>query len=89
MDLPERHGKEQRYRALDWWTARATRHPDQPPVVYAAGAFVVHQGTLYEALVENSEVEPDTNPDVWQALPPPADDVRLSADSPHAGLGIR
>jgi len=80
---------DENYRALEWWTPRATRHPDQPPVVYAAGALVVHQGTIYEALTENSEVEPGTSPDVWQALPPPADDVRLRADSPHAGLGIR
>jgi len=80
---------DQNYRGLEWWTARATRHPDQPPVVYAAGAFVVHQGTLYEALAESSEVEPGTSPDIWRALPPPADDVRLSADSPHAGVGIR
>lgn len=31
----------------------------------------------------------DQNPAVWKALPPPADDVRLAADSPHAGLGVR
>ncbi len=60
-----------------------------PVVVYAKGAFVVHRGTLYEALAENSEVSPETDPDTWHALPAPADDVRLSPDSPHAGLGIR
>jgi len=77
------------YRLLEWWTDRATLHPDSPPVVYEAGAIVVHGGTLYEAKSQNSERAPDTNPDVWRALPAPADDVRLSADSPHAGIGIR
>jgi hypothetical protein len=77
------------YRQLEWWTARMTRHPDMPAMTYAAGAYVVHQGTLYRALGENSAAPPDQNPDLWQALPPPADDVRLAPDSPHAGLGLR
>ncbi|HEY3497347.1 MAG TPA: right-handed parallel beta-helix repeat-containing protein, partial [Polyangiaceae bacterium] len=68
---------------------RATRHPDQPLVVYPEGAFVVHFGTLYRALAENSATPPDSDPEIWEALPAPADDVRLAADSPHAGLGIR
>jgi hypothetical protein len=80
---------DENYRQLEWWTARVTRHPDMPVMTYAKGAFVVHQGTLYRALAENSEAPPDQNPDLWQALPAPADDVRLAPDSPHAGLGIR
>jgi hypothetical protein len=77
------------YRQLEWWTARMTRHPDMPVMTYAEGAYVVHQGTLYRALGENSAAPPDQNPDLWQALPLPADDVRLAPDSPHAGLGLR
>jgi hypothetical protein len=77
------------YRRLEWWTARATLSPDQRAVVYPAGAHVLQGGTLYEALSENQEKEPAANPDAWRALPPPADDVRLAPDSPHAGLGIR
>jgi hypothetical protein len=77
------------YRRLEWWTAVATLSPDQRVVVYAAGARVLQGGTIYEALSENQEKEPASNPDVWRALPPPADDVRLAPDSPHAGLGIR
>jgi hypothetical protein len=77
------------YRRLEWWTARATLRAGQPPVVYPVGARVLQGGTSYEALSENQEREPAANPDVWRALPPPADDVRLAPDSPHAGLGIR
>ena len=80
---------DENYRRLEWWTERATRHPDQPLVVYPEGAFVVHYGALYRALAENSATPPDSDPDVWEALPEPADDVRLAADSPHAGLGVR
>jgi hypothetical protein len=76
-------------RLLEWWTDVATLSPDMRQVSYAKGAVVVHQGTLYRALAENSAKPPDQNPKVWEALPPPADDVRLAADSPHAGLGVR
>lgn len=77
------------HRALEWWTPTATLSPDQRAVVYPAGAFVVHRGTLYRALGENQGLAPDEHPEAWEALPPPADDVRLSADSPHQGLGVR
>ena len=80
---------DENYRQLEWWTPRMTRHPDMPAMTYAAGASVVHQGTLYRALAENTEAPPDQNPDLWEALPAPADDVRLTSDSPHAGLGLR
>jgi hypothetical protein len=80
---------DENYRKLEWWTARATRHPEMPPVAYPEGALVVHGGTFYEAIVENSELAPDEHPEAWRELPPPADDVRLAVDSPHSGLGLR
>jgi hypothetical protein len=80
---------DENYRRLEWWTPRMTRHPDMPVMTYAAGAYVVHRGTLYRALADNSEAPPDENPDLWQALPAPADDVRLRADSAYAGFGVR
>jgi hypothetical protein len=76
-------------RLLEWWTDVATLSPDMRAVTYAKDAVVVHQGTLYRALSENSGKAPDQNPKIWQALPPPADDVRLRADSPQQGLGVR
>jgi hypothetical protein len=79
---------DQNYRQLEWWTERATRHPDSPIVTYPKGAFVVHQGSLYRALEENAEAIPSESLDLWEALPEPADDVRLAPDSPHQGLGI-
>jgi hypothetical protein len=80
---------DENYRKLEWWTATATLSPDNREVVYPAGAFVMHQGTLYEALVENGSSPPDASPDKWQARDAPADDVRLSPSSPHAELGVR
>ena len=76
-------------RKLEWWASAATLHPEQVAITYAEGSIVVHQGTLYRALAQNADQAPDRHEDVWQALPPPADDVRLADDSPHAGLGVR
>ena len=77
------------YRRLEWWTDVATLHPEQVAVHYAEGAVVAHRGGLYRALAENTGQPPDQSPGVWDALPPPSDDVRLSAGSPHQGLGVR
>jgi hypothetical protein len=76
-------------RKLEWWTTTATLSPDQRAVTYAAGAVVVHGGTLYRALVDNTGKAPDESPDAWEKLPEPADDVRLAPGSPHSGLGVR
>lgn len=43
----------------DEWAAGAT---------YPAGDFVRRAGTLYRALAENVDVEPGTNPAVWEAI---------------------
>jgi hypothetical protein len=77
------------YRNLEWWTDRATLAPGEPLVVYSEGDFVVHQGTLYQALATNEAAPPDEHPELWSALPAPADDVRLQEDSPHQGIGLR
>lgn len=76
-------------RTLEWWTATATLAAGTPPVTYPVGFHVMHQGELYEALAANAGQAPDTSPAVWKKLPAPADDVRLRADSAHAGLGVR
>lgn len=76
-------------RLLEWWTDVATLSPDKRAVSYAKGALVVHQGTLYRALSENTGKAPDQNAAVWKPLPAPADDVRLAEGSAHAGLGVR
>ncbi len=77
------------YRNLEWWTATATLHPTDAPVVYPVGFFVMHEGTLYRARTENQGKAPNENPSDWEELPAPADDVRLADDSPYAGLGVR
>lgn len=43
----------------DEWAAGTT---------YPAGDFVHHDGTLYRALAENVDVEPGTDPAVWEAI---------------------
>ncbi|MBX3229687.1 MAG: right-handed parallel beta-helix repeat-containing protein [Labilithrix sp.] len=77
------------YRRVEWWTDRATLAPGQPAVTYERGAFVMHLGVLYEATADNTNRKPDESPDVWKALPAPADDTRLAATSPHADRGLR
>ncbi|SDU75425.1 ricin-type beta-trefoil lectin domain protein [Jiangella alkaliphila] len=79
---------DQDYRRLEWWTDRETLQDGQPVMVYDEGDVVVHGGTLYEALEDNQEVPPGSSTAVWQALPQPSDDVRLTAASPHAGVGV-
>ncbi|MBU1537235.1 right-handed parallel beta-helix repeat-containing protein, partial [Myxococcota bacterium] len=77
------------FRLVEWWTPTATRHPDNPPVTYEPGDYVMHLGTLYRALTQNTGEAPDESPGAWEALPPPADDVTLAPESPHQGLGVR
>lgn len=76
-------------RTIEWWTPTATLAPGDPQVTYPVGFRVMHQGEMYEALSENTGQSPDSSPAVWRKLPRPADDVRLTADSPHAGVGVR
>lgn len=80
---------EANFRTLEWWTDKATLSPDQRIVEYTKGAYVMHGGTLYRALMDNSGAPPDTSPDAWEALPPPNDDARPVSGSAYAALGVR
>jgi hypothetical protein len=75
-------------RKLEWWTDKATLAKGQPAVTYPAGFFVVHKGKLYRAIKPNTGKIPPTNPDSWEALPDPADDVRLVAGSGYDTIGL-
>ncbi len=79
---------EENLRRLEWWTDKATLADGEPEVVYPQGAYVMHLGKLYRALKDNSQEPPDMSPSSWEELAPPADDVRLADDSPHADLGL-
>jgi hypothetical protein len=75
-------------RRIEWWTDRATLSPDDRVVEYGEGDYVMHLGTWYRATAVNTGRPPAENPDVWEALPPPADDVRVRPGSPYVGYGI-
>lgn len=80
---------EENFRRVEWWTPTVTRHPERPARSYAEGDFVMHQGVLYRARAASSAAAPDAAPELWEELGVPADDARLTADSPHRGLGVR
>jgi hypothetical protein len=75
-------------RRIEWWTDRATLSPDARVVEHVAGAYVMHLGTWYRATQSNAEAAPSENPELWEALPPPADDVRVREGSPYADYGV-
>ena len=77
------------FRRLEWWTPTATLSPSKGAVTYPVGFTVLHKGKLYRALAANTGKEPDKSPDVWNALPDPADDARLSASSAFQGVGLQ
>ncbi|MFP2962662.1 carbohydrate-binding protein [Myxococcus sp. 1LA] len=75
-------------RALELWTARATLAPGAPPVTYAAGRLVMHDGQLYRARSSNAERMPPEHPAVWERLPLPVDDLRTAPGSEWAERGV-
>lgn len=79
---------EANFRQLEWWTDRATLHPEQAEVTYPAGSWVMYRGTLYRAKIANTAQRPDETPAVWEALPPPADDARVAPGSPYSELEL-
>ncbi|WNZ62875.1 hypothetical protein QEG98_03395 [Myxococcus sp. MxC21-1] len=78
-------------RALELWTARATLAPGTPPVTYAAGRLVMHDGQLYRARSASTEQVPPEHPAVWERLPPPVDDLRtaLGSEWTERGVGLQ
>jgi len=76
--------------ALEFWTATMTRAPGDPPRVYEPGEMVIAtDGELYRATVQNSDAPPADNPDAWEQLPDPVDDLRVVPGSTYEGWGIR
>lgn len=73
------------YLLLEMWTDVTA---GGAPVTYQAGDYVTYQGVLYRALASNTNMLPPTSPGVWQPLPMPADDVRLTPSSPFQGYGL-
>ncbi len=66
---------------------------DGDPVTYATGDYVFDNdqpggGTLYQALSSNTDKAPADHPEIWQAMPAPADDLRLHPLSPFQGFGL-
>jgi hypothetical protein len=73
---------------LEAWTAVSTLSPGMPARMYVPGDLVMHDGTMYRALVESSDLVPPDHAEAWEALPDPIDDLRVAPDSPYAELGI-
>jgi hypothetical protein len=44
---------------------------------------------LYRAKVANAGLVPADNPETWEKLPLPADDLRVDDSSPYAAMGVR
>jgi hypothetical protein len=57
---------------------------------YNPGDYVMWKGDLYQCIGTEAHTNkvPSENPDVWQAMPAPVDDVRLAPDSPYPGYGL-
>jgi hypothetical protein len=72
---------------LEAWTAVSTLSPGMPARVYVPGDLVMHDATMYRALVEGSDLLPPEHPEAWEALPDPLDDLR--ALPPYDDLGIQ
>jgi hypothetical protein len=79
------------YLSVELWTDVCSRCPDpSTPVYYQPGDHVMHLGILYRN-VSSAPVTgtvPGTNPQVWQSLGFPPDDVRLAPSSPYPGFGL-
>ena len=59
-------------------------------VYYEPGDYVMYDGDLYEMIGAEAVtgLVPPENPDVWELKADPVDDVRLTAGSPHQGIGL-
>lgn len=75
---------------LELWTNVVSRAPGDPPRNYAEGELVIYlDGKLYRATAANTDAPPPDNPQVWEQLPDPVDDLRVVASSPYVGWGIQ
>lgn len=75
-------------RDLEMWASRATLAPNDPLITYPVGQLVMHEGELYVALVQNTDVEPGTDATVWSLLPFPVDDLRTKRGTVWHQRGI-
>jgi len=74
---------------LSAWGATAKLAPNMPAITYAIGDLVMSDAELYRAKIVNSGLLPAENPEAWEKLPLPADDLRVDDDSPYAAMGVR
>jgi hypothetical protein len=73
---------------VEMWTDVAGRAPDVPPVTYAPGDVVVHDGVVYECLRASTAEPPPDHPAAWRRLGVPVDDVRAVPGSRYEALGL-
>lgn len=74
---------------LEAWAATSPPMGDAP-IEYQPGDYVTYDGELYVSIAAGPQAQnvPPDHPEVWQHLPKPVDDVRLTAGSPHQGIGL-
>lgn len=79
------------YLRIEWWTDTASRHPDNEPVTYETGNIVMYEGTPYRCTdgPSSTEAVPPDNSAIWTPLDRFPDDVRLTGDSAHHGVGLQ
>ncbi len=74
---------------LEAWTATTTLAPGMPARVYVPGDLVTYDGAMYRCLEEHDGLVPPENPDVWERLEDPIDDLRVVPGTPYDAIGIR
>lgn len=76
---------------VEVWAENASRATSQPhPVSYKFDDIAMHYGRPYRCRLETCEAGniPPDNPAIWEELPYPADDYRLSPESDLQGIGL-
>ncbi len=78
-------------RHVQRWVTNATVVDGAPAVTFAPDAVVVHGTTpdVYRALAASGGTPPPDAPAAWEGVARGLDDVRVSAGSPYAALGVR
>jgi hypothetical protein len=75
--------------SLEMWAPVATLAPGTPAITYNVGDLVMSDAEMYECVQKNTNMPPAAHPEAWKKLPTPADDYRLKASSPYAGIGLK